>query len=314
MSPGAPGHCLTGTVSNDAYAFLLDEDGQHVYWVDDSDGTLRRAPIGGGAELQLAALSGWIPLSMTVDDSNVYIGALPLAALASPMPGVILTIPKSGGTLAVLVSGVLTPFDVETDATHLYWAASGTFDIPDETIAPDGRIERSLKNGTGRQTLAENLSAPLDLALQEDGVYYGETGLAEGDETVGVYVVGKSGGAVTTIDDDTAAGYVTVAGDDVVVWGGDAQVQNALFVIRKDGGGKRTLVQDDFLGSGARVSDGVAYYLVEGEAANELWSVPVSGGTPARLRGDVYFTDDFEVDACAVTVGTESGRVERSRR
>jgi hypothetical protein len=311
---GAPGHCLTGIIDDDAYTLMVASDDRYIYWVDDGTASLRRVPKSGGASQRLAFVENWYPLSMTVDDTHVYLGVLPVEAFASPRPGSILSIPKSGGTLSVLISGVLSPFDVETDATHLYWAATGTIDFERETITPDGRIERALKNGTGRQTLAANLSAPLDLALDGDAVWFGETGLATGDTSVGLYVVSKSGGTISTVDDQTASAHIAPVGAALVVLGGNATVDNGLFVIRKDRGGARLLVDDPLLASGARIFEGTAYYLVEGEESNLLYSIPVIGGTPTLVRDDVYFTDDFEVDACAITFGTIDGTLERARR
>jgi len=40
----------------------------------------------------------------------------------------------------------------------------------------------------------------------------------------------------------------------------------------------------------------------------------VIGGTPALVRDDIYFTDDFEVDECAITFGTIDGTLEREKR
>ena len=311
---GAPGHCVTGILDDGVAAVMLGSDATHIYWLDENEGALRRVPKNGGPSQRVAFVTNWIPLSMAVGDTHVYIGALPPAALFSPTPGAILAVPKGGGTLAALISGVLSPFDVETDATHVYWAATGTLDFERETIAPDGKIERALKNGESRQTLAENLSAPLDLALEDDAVWFGETGLANGDDTVGLYLVQKSGGAVTAIDTQTAVAHIAPSGAALVVWGGDARVQNALFVIRIDRGGVRLLVDDELLASGARVADGTAYYLSEGEEAYRLFSVPVAGGTPTLLRDDVYVTDDFEVDACAITFPTIDEELERMKR
>jgi hypothetical protein len=311
---GAASHCVTGILENDAYAAAITSDATHIYWIDDGEASLRRVAKSGGPSQRLAFLENWIPFSLAVDATHVYLGVLPAEALFSPRPGSILSIPKSGGTLSVLISGVATPFDIETDATHLYWAAVGTVDFENETIAADGKIERALRNGSGRQVLAENLSTPTDLALDDDALWFGENGFAEGDPSVGLYVMPKSGGAITTIDELVAPSRITPVGAALVVWGARGAVDNGLFVIRKDRGGVRTLVDDEILASGAQVMDGVAYYLTESFDANVLWSVPVVGGTPVIVRDDVYFTDDFDVDACAITLSTVDGTLERVKR
>ena len=66
---------------------------------------------------------------------------------------------------------------------------------------------------------------------------------------------------------------------------------------------------------GLQIFDGVAYYTTgEPEEPNQLWSVPVVGANPTLLRDDVTWTNDFEVDPCAITVGTFDGALERIKR
>jgi hypothetical protein len=116
---GAPGHCRTGILTS-AFPEMLAVDADFVYWIDEFQTSLLRVSKNGGRPQRLAFLENWVPLSMTVDDTHVYLGVLPAEALFSPRPGNILAIPKNGGTLSSVVSGVLSPFDVEVDATHVY--------------------------------------------------------------------------------------------------------------------------------------------------------------------------------------------------
>jgi hypothetical protein len=313
VTPGAPGHCITGRVAILAYVVRMAQDATHVYWIDDGGYLLRVPRLGGDVE-ELALLEEWLHLSMAVDETNVYIGVLPAEALFQPRPGSILAVPKNGGATQVLISGVQTPFAIETDATHIYWADVGTYDIQGGSIAPNGRIERALKNGTGRQTLADNLSAPADVLLEGDTLWYGETGLADGDETVGLYRIPKSGGTVTTVNTTVVSVTLSNAGDSILIYGANATAANALFVVAKNGSSVRTLVDDGSILGEQQVADGRAYYVTEVEEGNALWSVPLAGGTPSLLRDDLYFGEDFEVDGCALVFGTNEGELLRIAR
>lgn len=311
--PGAAGHCVTGFLAREAFPFAMAIDAQHVYWLDEEFGALRRAPRLGGAPQVLASIDSWVPFALAVDETNVYIAALPVEAFSSPVPGSILSVPKNGGVLRVLVSGVATPFDVEVDATHVYWVAAGTIDFDDQSVAPDGRIERARKDGTGRETLAGELSAPLDLELEGNVVWFGQTGIAEGDGTVGLYTVAKTGGTLRTVDDDTAVARLALTPSTVIVFGGTETIGNALFAVARDGSFVRTLRVDDAIVSGAQVAGGVAYYIIDAEFKNELWSIPISGGTPSLVQGDLYYSDAFVIDGCAAVVGVLPGDLARVR-
>ena len=313
VTPGAPGHCITGRVAILAYVVRIEQDATHVYWIDDG-GYLMRAPRLGGDVEELALLEEWIFMSMAVDDTNVYIGVLPSEAFFEPRPGSILSIPKSGGALRVHVSGVQTPFALEADNTHIYWADVGTFDIQEGSIAPNGKVERALKDGSGRQVLADNLSAPADVLLDGDNVWYGETGLADGDTTVGLYRVPKNGGAVTTVNTSVASATLSNAGDSIVVYGGNAAADNALFAIAKNGGAVRLLVDDDAILGEQKVAGDRAYYVTDGEDGSSLWSVPLAGGAPTLIRNDLYYSDEFEIDGCVLVIGTREGELLRIPR
>lgn len=311
VTPGAPGHCITGRVATEAFPLLMAADAQHVYWVDDFTASLRRVPRLGGAVQELASLEDWIPFAMAVDETNVYIGAVPVEAVFTVAPGGILRVPKGGGVVSTHIFGVKTPFEVRVDATHLYWADVGTLDFVEETLASDGKIERALKNGSNRQTLAEDLSGPLGLALDGDTVYFGETGIADDDPTVGLYSVPKSGGAVRTVRGDVAAAKVAVSGNSVVILGGTDDFLSGLLLVPKDGSSIRTLREDDSILGAPQVADNRVYYVTETDLANALWSIPLTGGNPTLVRDNLYYTDAFLIDGCVVVAGTEEGELVR---
>jgi hypothetical protein len=308
VNPGV-GRCQYGTIVSDAYASLMEVDGQHVYWIDDLGGAILRSPIATDDPEVLGFLSDDFPLSMTMDDTYVYIGTLPFEAFqGGTAPGSIVRIAKGGGAAPeTIVSGVNTPWDLETDATHVYWVATGTLDFENETILPDGKVERATKDGVTRQTLAENLSGPLDLAIDATHVFYSETGLAEGDPTVGLYRIAKSGGSVTTLDDKSLVLGLDVADDFVVFWGGADEASVGLLRVPKNGSAAPSLLVDDItIWSPPRVMDGRAYYLTadEEEGLDRLQSVGiVNPQQPVTHYEGLITSPDFELDACSAFLG-----------
>lgn len=316
LTPGVPDRCAHGTIAIFAAPLHFAADDTYVYWIDEFDAKLWRVPKTGSFEDRedlSAELLDWIPLEMVVDDTTIYIGALPASIVfGSTQPGAILTVPKNGGVLSVLVSGVHAPFGITADATHIYWADTGTVNFQSGHVANDGKIERALKNGSSRQTLAQNLSAPLDVLLEGDRVWYGETGLADGDPTVGVYHVAKTGGAVTTVENKTASAEMALTDEAVIVYGGNDTIDNALFAVPRNGSAAKALDIDAAIVGAPQVRGGRAYYVKEGDEANELWSVPIDGSADAVLvRDDLYYLEEFLIDGCAITVGTVMGEIVR---
>jgi hypothetical protein len=314
VTPGTRTTCTFGTVLPATYANVLAADDQYVYLIDEFT-TLARVPKLGGEREDLAdPLDDWLPLAREVDDTTIYISALPLESFLTPLPGVILAVPKNGGVITVLASGVETALMLALDDTHIYWPAAGILDFDSGELTTSGKIERIRKDGTNRQVLAADLSAPLSLALDGNDVYFGQTGLAEGDPTVGVYRVAKNGGAVATIDADVLALGVTVAGNKLLVFGATENTDLSLLVYDDKSGATtpRVLLTDEATSSTIRVADGRAYVMLERETT-ELWSVNIDSGAATQVRGDLD-GDVFLIDGCAAIVNTTDGDIIRTQR
>ncbi len=315
ITPRGPAECANATLVRATYANLLAVDGEFVYLVDEM-GVLSRVPkLGGDVQPLADPLDEWLPFAMTVDDTRIYIGVLPIEALDVPMPGAILTVPKGGGVPGVLLSGVITPITLATDATHLYWASAGTYDFNEGTIASDGKVERVTKDGGVRETLASDLSAPVGLALDGNDVYFGQTGGADDDDTVGLYRVPKGGGAIATLFDDVLAGPIVIDGNTLVVLG-DAEAGSAVLAIDKSGASPmRTLYASDRIENGLRVADRRAYFLqsADGPGSELAWvSIDAPAGAVGVRPG--LDGDDFLLDGCAAIVNTVDGDVVRTTR
>jgi hypothetical protein len=316
VGPGAR-DCFYGVIDRPEWANEIALDETDVYYFDDFASTLNRVPKNGGARTELAYLPTFLVLDLIVDDTNVYLATIPFEEFDETfLPGSIIAIPKTGGVYTTLASGTPFPNQLVADASHVYWVAVGTLDLVKGTIDSDGAVERVRKDGTGRQSLATNLSAPTSLAVDTDRVYFSEIGIAEGNPSKGVRQVPKSGGPVVHVQDQYAAGDLLISGSDIVYFSGFEELGPVGFLrVARTGGPSVWIVQDDNIGGPPKIFDGRLYYAAVSDFEDTaLMRVPVSGGT-AELRALTHMTDyEFEVDVCGVYYGTYDETLVRSPR
>lgn len=321
VTPGDPDHCVHTTLSRFAPAEMLAVDEEFVYVIGSFGGIQRIPKLGGDAEFLAFSLDDWLPLSMTVDATTLYLGVMPTDAFFTKAPGAILTMPKSGGVPTVLAENVRAPFAIAADATHVYWAAAGTIDFAAGRIESDGKIERVLKNGTSRQALAEDLSGPLAIAIDATSVFFSETGFADDDPTTGLHRIPKSGGAIAELGTDIAAILLAVDGNTVVFFGGN-ETEGGIAAIDKNGASPMRVLYageegvDESAGGAIRIADRRAYFVLQQdeEPADLVWvNIDAPNGLVVAHE-DVYFEDDFALDGCAAIVTTLDGELIRTGR
>ncbi len=284
VNPGGR-DCSYGVIDHPEWANWVAVDASDVYYYDEFDFTVYRVAKGGGVRTPLAFVYGLLILDLTVDDANVYLATIPEDDLATiPLPGSILAVPKSGGAYRTVVSGVTFPSQIAADATHIYWAAIGTVNFDTGVALSDGKVERVRKDGSGRETLAANLSEPLSIVLDETDVYFSELGLAQGNPSAGVRKIAKSGGTVVHVQDQYLAADLAESDGQIVYFGATRDTQRAgMLRVAKSGGTSQWIVEDNEILGGPRVFDGQLYYVTTRSDADALMRVPVSGGTPAFL-------------------------------
>lgn len=319
ITPGSPSRCaLPGEpLLTFTYPLAMASDATTIYVIDEFDNTIYAVPNTGGAPRAVAQLGfDDFPLTMTADDTSLYIASIPYEGLSTPMPGVIYKVAKTGGAPQTFVSGVNLPFDIEVDATYVYWVSAGTADFTNEVILPDGKIERASKSTGTRETIVANRSTPLDLALDGNDLYFGQSGEAEGDPTIGLFRVAKSGGAVSPVRTDLIVGGVAISGDTIVLYGASQTVPSGVFSIAKNGTNLRNLFGDEALiaWSKPRLIDNTAYFLGATEDADLLVRLPLSTAIPVFLATGSFATSELEVDACGVTYSTNDGDIVRMAR
>lgn len=316
VSPGT-GRCLFGVLDDNAYVSAIAIDATHAYYIDDFDLTLHRVPKDGGARTALTTFRGVIVTDVVVDETDVYISTIPNDFEATPPPGTVYAIPKSGGTRRTIASQVVVPIQLALDATHVYWISGGTYNFVTETVLADGKVERIRKDGSGRETLAQALSAPFGILVDGSDVYFSETGVATGSSSHGVRRIAATGGAVTHVQDTHVADIISQSATDIVFYGGKLDFSEAgIYRVPKSGGSVQQIFSGLDVYGGPRVFDGLVYFVTfdEEEFVDELWRVPVGGGTPQLVLTDLWNEYDFELDECGVYFGNAFGRVVKNPR
>jgi len=303
VSPGT-GRCVFGVLAEEVFGDQVALDATHVYFVNGLDSTVSRVPKSGGALVQLAMLPADNITDIVMDATHVYIATIPNDESANtPAPGKILAVPKGGGALRTVATNVIAPLKLDVDGTHVYWASAGTIRTAEEDVLADGKIERVAKDGSGRQTLASELSLPFSLLLDGGNVYFGELGIAVGNDSAGTRRVPKSGGTVTHLQDDVAPVELAQTATHIVMYGWFAELPiiSGLFAAPKAVGPALPLEIDLSIFAGPRIANGFAYYVTEDDfGESQLKRVPVNGGTVATVRELEVAGADFEIDECGV--------------
>lgn len=305
------GRCVFATLDDDAYVAAVAIDATDAYYVDDFDLTLYRVPKDGGPRLALTTFRSVLVTDIEIDEIDVFVATIPATFTDIPLPGTIYGVSKNGGGRRTVAADVVLPVNLGVDATHVYWISGGTYNFATETISSDGKVERILKNGTGRQTLAQGLSAPFTLALDGNDVYFSETGFGAGNTSHGVRRVAKSGGSVTHVQDTHFADVITQTDTDIVFFGGTADFSEAgIFRVPKNGGAPVLIAGNgENIFGGPVVAGGFVYFVRFDEEAfvDQLMRAPLTGGSEQLVHEDLWNQYDFAVDECGVYFGNASG-------
>lgn len=313
-SPGNKAACNYGVLDPAVFVTAISIDATHVYYLDDVDSIIYRIPKNGGTRQPLAQFQNAFITAMAVDDANVYVATIVGDSDATFPPGDLWAIPKTGGTPHTIASGVVFVNEIATDGTYVYWVSVGTVNFEEEVVLSDGKIERVKKDGTGRQELANGLSTPGTVAVDDTDVYFGELGVAVGNPSLGLRRVAKSGGPVAHLLDDHRVSAIAISGNDLV-FVGSSQTAAGLFRVAKSGGTVTTLVQDENIDSAPHIVAGQVYYItLPDEAEDALMRVPLAGGQAVFLRAANASDNDFEVDECAAYIGQNDGSLLKGTR
>jgi hypothetical protein len=165
---GGPSRSVSPADKGAPYAVTDDE---YIYWTV-LPGRLERAPKAGGPNQVLASrdtkyTQNWGPLA--IDDAFVYwLNAGSQDRRVKPNVGQVMRVPKSGGTVTVIVEreGL---HDLAVSGEHVYWTANdGVWRESKTGGVPEHFVEETLTDAS----TGEALSSTFSLALDDGYVYW----------------------------------------------------------------------------------------------------------------------------------------------
>ena len=301
--------CSPASLPLGAYSSDFEIDATHIYFTDGEGGIFRtpKSSTTLAPPEHVADVPDFI-IALELDATNVYAIAIDTEGVL----GDVWSVPKSGGTPKQLVNDTLTPYDLAVDANSVYWVSVGT--PTDESFLADGKVERVMKDGTGRLTLASNLNVPAAIDTDGTNVYFGESGLSFDNTAAGLRSVPVGGGAVRTITDGTGVVSLTLHDNDIFFSTIDFFAGGALARMTKSATTPTVLLRDIDIASRVVVSDDRVYFFNAGDT-ERIESIAAAGGdrkevVPSTDTG--FMTDAFAVDDCALFWGDGSGNLNRT--
>ncbi|HEY1696753.1 MAG TPA: hypothetical protein VGG39_31540 [Polyangiaceae bacterium] len=164
--------------ANQSFPQAVVTDGTNLYWGNwgtfdaqgnyNNDGTIMKAPIGGGSTPQTLASNQSAPAAIAIDGQNVYwtnIGKLSAGGLPAPNTGSVMQVANSGsGTPITLAGNQDVPLGITVSGTTVYWA--------EFTLSAPGNIISAPVGGGSTTTLVANVTDPFGIAVSGGAIYW----------------------------------------------------------------------------------------------------------------------------------------------
>jgi len=299
-----PGHqapaCPPSTkLVSGAIGYDVDVDGDVVYFAS-YDGMYRWTP-------KTAGLS-WIaqteqPLQFVLDEKNIY---------ALTVDGTLWSIEKNGPSRKILLSNILTPFDLSLDATSLYFVSLGT--PSGRSYLADGEVYRVGKDGTGLLAIASNLNTPAAVISDGTNAYFVEWGQSAANTSSGVRAVPVGGGTVRSLTNRTPS-IVLAQNDTDIFFATFGTANQTIQRVPKSGGTAQTVISNLGFVSKVEVFRDSLYYVNSTTTHDHIERYSLTaGGDPAIVIDSLLNTEQFALDDCSIYWLDSVGAIRRDPR
>lgn len=201
------------------------------------------------------ALGG--PSKMAVDATSVY--------WLDVHDGNVLKMPKNGGNVVTLASGVQSPLDIAVDATSVYFSDDGTL-----------TIRKMPLDGGAPTVLASGQRSAIAIAVDASSLYWSAAG-----QNGSILKVALSGGTPVTLATDQLDAFALAIDGTSVYWATADATNGSIVKVGIDGGTPTTLATGQESPNFIAVDAKNVYWTTEGSDA--LMKLPLSGGTPAPV-------------------------------
>ena len=273
-----------------ASARELAIDAANIYWTDTNAGTVSSVPLGGGAAVQLAAVTtAW---AIATDGVNVY-------ATEYSTAGGVFSVPVGGGATTTLASAQGRPCSIAVGAPGsgwVYFANQYSGDVSKAAI--DGSVSKIFAMGQG---------APPGVAADTVNVYWTD------GSSPGTVKQGTAGGGVPIVIASGQPFPLAITTDATnVYWTNQGNTMNgdgSVMMVPKDGGAAITIADAQTAPSHVAV-DGTHVYWTTSDISGSVMSAPIGGGAPKMLATGQSFPSGIAVDATAIywtNIGTNAG-------
>jgi uncharacterized repeat protein (TIGR02543 family) len=290
-SPSGSVQTLAGGLSS---PLSLAVDTSRVYWTDSGSGRILSIPSDGSTNSPTVLASGMVePSGIAVDNSSVYFSE------GATNSSTIRSVPKGGGTVSTIQSGLTSVFRIATDVNNLYWTD------------PVGGTIRSVPKSGGASTIlaSDPGNAPSGIAVDSVNVYW--TQMVKPGNVMKVPI---AGGTPAYIDYGTNTPGVATDGT-FVYWTQYAFADGQIKANYVGQGGQESILVDNLNAPYDLAIDSSSVFWVE-ETLGNVKQVSIAGGTPVTLASGLANPQAIAVDSSSVywleyNYGTAGGGVLR---
>jgi hypothetical protein len=286
--------CAPGMVAAAPGIVDFAVDGPFVYYGDFDGGIWRVPKAGGVVPTLLARNEGLEVLWIHVDATRIY-----FAAITGEVTADLYSMPKTGGAAVNVAIAIVTPGAFAADAQFIYWVSIGTFN--EETLNSDGAVRRVAKSGGAVQTLVTGLSFPIAITVGGGNVYYGETGIAEGNPSAGLRRVPVDGGTVVKLLNGPPVGSIAVDAANAYV--AVFRLGIGLLDIARvplAGGAAVTIKGNLDFADGLVIHGGSLYFAVETSERTQIEAIDLATGASRLVKSTDLLLARLAFDECLI--------------